>query len=185
MPKKFAISLIVLSTILYANVFHLSVVHKTSFFDEMIMQINRFQVGLANKDEMNLSKLILRTILENEHPPEEWNRMILPSPEFNHTKLFYFYKVWSIQRGLTLGDIKSSYPIFKTKKNHLTILKIRYGKDKPILQFPFSKNSEDFPIAGLFLAANELPFSADLNKDDEINHADVVLATKTKEKKFN
>ncbi len=178
MIKRFAITLITLSTLVYGSIFAFSIVHDTSFFDEIVIQLNRMSTNLNNNDEVQHSRLLLKTILENETPPENWQTMIIPPPGNDLNQLFYFYKVWSIKTGLTLKNIKKSYPIFKSEQNQLTIINMRYGKKKPILQFPFSKNNQGNLVSGMFFAINELPFSADYNKDEKIDHKDVLLALK-------
>jgi hypothetical protein len=178
MIKRFAITLITLSTLLYGSIFVSSLLHDTRFFDEIVIQLNRMSTNLNNMDEVQHSKLILNTILENETPPENWQTLITKPPKDDFDQLFYFYKVWTIKTGLTQKNIKKSYPIYKAHQNQLTIINMRYGKKKPILQFPFSKTSQGNLVSGLFFAINEMPFSADYNGDERIDHKDVLLALK-------
>jgi len=104
--------------------------------------------------------------------------MIAPKPGRNDTELFYHYKVWIEKNGLTSDDINGSYPIFKSAKQHISILNMRYGKTKPVVQFPFVKTTDGALRSLLFYPINEPPFSADLNKDEAVDHNDVVLARK-------
>ncbi len=55
---------------------------------------------------------------------------------------------------------------------------MRYGKSKPVVQFPFYKDKKGNMIAGLFFPINEQPLSADLNNDNKIDHKDVLIARK-------
>lgn len=178
MPKRFAITLIVISTIVYGSIFALSMVYSTSFFDEMVIQLNRMATNMSNMDEIQHSRLILNTIFENEQPPETWQALILSPPDHDLEQFFYFYKVWIIKKGLTPKDVKGSYCIFKSGQDQLTIMNMRYGKNKPVLQFPFYKTQQGQLKSGLFFAINELPFSADLNKDNTVDQKDVLMAMK-------
>lgn len=176
MIKRFAITLITLSSLVYGSIFYLSVVHDTKFFDEILMQINRMTTHLSDMELVGQSKFVLQTIINAEHPPENWPTLIVHNQEKDHDQLFYFYKVWSLKTGLTQKDINRSYPIFKARNSQLTIINMRFGKKKMVLQFPFSKAPDGTIVTGLFYALNELPFSADLNKDNQVNHQDVLLA---------
>lgn len=178
MPKRFAITLIVMSTTLYGSIFALSMVHGTGFFDEIIIQLNRVTANLSSMDEIQQSRLILNTILENEQPPETWQTLIIKPPDKDLDQFFYFYKVWTIKKGLTPKNIKGSYAIFKTEQNQVTMINMRYGKNKPVLRFSFSRTKQGQLKSGLFFAINELPFSADLNKDNTVDRKDVLLAMK-------
>lgn len=178
MRKQFSITLIVISTIVYGSVLGMSLYYDTGFFEEMLMQINRIDATASRKAEVGLSKLILTEIIENEHPTARWQILIARDSSRGYAELFYHYKVWMEKTGLTLDDIGSSYPIFKTRQQHISIINMRYGKTKPVLQFPFIKDKSGTLMAGLFFPVNELPFSADLNKDKIIDYKDVVLARK-------
>lgn len=176
--KRFAITLIVLTTIVYGSIFGLSIYHDTKFFDEILIQLNRVDANLNQSQEIEQSKLVLKTIMENEHPPENWATLIVRDGENDQARLFYFYKVWTIQSQLSLEDIMDSYPIFKSEQKKVTLINMRYGKQKPVLQFPFFKTIDGRLITGFFFPINELPFSADYNNDNTVNHEDVLLAQK-------
>lgn len=178
MHKRFSITLIVVSTLVYGGVFFMAFHHDTGFFEEMLIQINRFDAGTTRKAHVKLSKMILMEVLDNEHPTKTWFSMIAPEPGRNDTELFYHYKVWSEKTGLTSADIKGSYPIYKTGQQHISIINMRYGKAKPVVQFPFVKTTDGNLRSLLFYPINEPPFSADLNKDQAVNHHDVILARK-------
>ena len=178
MPKKFAFSLIVLSTVVYGSIFLMANHYGTGFFDEILIQLNRMTLNLSKKQEVDRTRLILKTILENEHPPASWNSLIARSRQKDHKELFYYYKIWSIKSKLSLKDISRSYPIFESNKDHYTLINMRYGNTKPVLQFPFFKNKAGKLVAGLFFPINEAPMSADYNNDKIINYEDVVLARK-------
>ncbi|MCP3874975.1 MAG: hypothetical protein GY699_17710 [Desulfobacteraceae bacterium] len=180
MLKKFAITLIVISTSVYGTTFFIAKHHGTSFFDEIVIQLNRLSTNLSNEQEVERSRFILRSIVENEQPPANWDNLIVHNQKTNHKELFYYYKIWTIKTKLSIADINDSYPIFKKEEKTLIRINMRYGKDKPILQFPFSKNKEGSVITGLFFPINERPLSADLNKDNKINNEDVKLARKVK-----
>ncbi len=176
MLKKFAITLIIMSTSVYGTTFFIAKYHGTSFFDEIVMQLNRMATNLSHSKEINYSKLVLKTILENEHPPAVWDRLITHNQQYSHKELFYHYKIWTIQKQVNINDVNDSYPIFKASENNLTLINMRYGKNKPILQFPFLKDKDGNLITGLFFPINEKPLPADLNKDNKINHEDVKIA---------
>lgn len=178
MRKRFAITLIVVSTIAYGTIFLMAIHHDTGFFDEMINQVNRMAIHLSKRQEVALTKLTLKTILENEHPPDIWYGLIGPSKKNDPKELFYHYKVWTLKINLSIKDISRSYPIYESKKDGHTIIHMRYGKLKTVLQFPISQGKAGNLIVGLFFPINEMPFSADYNKDKIIDHKDVVLARK-------
>ena len=165
---------------MYGSVFIMAKRHGTGFFDEILIQMNRFSTNLANKAEINQSKAILRLIMASDHPPANWETLISGKEKKDTTSLYYHYKTWLTQSGLTPKDIDGSYPIFKSTTNQLTIINMRYGKDKPILQFPFLTSGSNGLVTGLFFPVNELAFSADLNKDGRVDDKDVELAAKRK-----
>jgi hypothetical protein len=179
MLRRFALSLIGISTLIYGSIFFSSVIHNTGFFDEILIQLNRMNANMSNMDEIQHSRQVLNAIMNNDHPPDNWTSLIAGPPEKDPVQLFYFYKVWMKQSGLTPKDIKRSYAIFKSVKNNLLILNMRYGKNKPVLQFPFMSTPQGQVVSGLFFAINELPFSADINNDGRVDQKDV-LAAKTK-----
>ena len=180
MLKKFSITLIALSTIIYGSLFFMAKHYNTSFFDEIVMQLNRIVCSLNKKQEIQTSKTILKLILKNEHPPANWDNLIVHNPEDDNKDLFYFYKIWTIKTKLTIKDIDGSYPIFQSRGNNVTLINMRYGKEKPVLQFPFSKDKKGNLITGLFFPINERPMSADYNKDNKVNYEDVLIARKIK-----
>ncbi len=178
MLKRFAVTLIILSTFVYGSVFFLSMHYHTGFFDEILIQINRLDTGLFNKAEVRQSRQLLKTIIKNEYPPENWQAFIVKPAENDADQLFYHYKVWVTKTQLTLTDIEDSYPIFKSKKDKAILINMRYGNDKPVLQFPFYRTTNGKLLTGLFFPVNELPFDADLNKDHIIDQKDVLIARK-------
>ncbi|MBU2630975.1 MAG: hypothetical protein KKE61_20360 [Proteobacteria bacterium] len=180
--KSFGVTLIILSTIVYGSIFFLANQYQTSFFDEMLIQLNRITTSSSKKQEISQSKLILRTILENEHPPADWANLIVRSEQTDHEQLFYHYKIWTIKTKLGIEDITDSYPVFESKSDNITVINMRYGKTKPVLQFPFFKDKKGNLITGLFFPINEKPLSADYNNDNKINHEDVMLARKAEQK---
>jgi hypothetical protein len=182
MAKRFGITLIVLSTILYGSIFFLSIQYGTDFFDEILAQANRIAISFSKKPEIQQSKLVLKAILENEHPPENWNNLIVHNQQNDHKELFYYYKIWTIKTKLTLETINSSYPIFKSERSNITFINMRYGKTNPVVQFPFSKGKTGSPITGLFFPLNQRSMAVDFNKDDTVNHKDVLIA-RAREKK--
>lgn len=174
MKKRFAITLIILSTLVYGGMFFMATYYGTGFFDEILIQLNRMTIGLSKKQEVAQSKFILKTILENEHPPGSWKGLMLPSPD--HQELFYHYKIWTLKTKLTHEDIHGSYPIFESKKNNFTLINMRYGNTKPVVQFPFLTDKAGYLITGLFFPINEKPLSADYNRDNRVTYEDVLLA---------
>jgi hypothetical protein len=180
MKKKFAISLIIMSTFLYGTIFFISQRYGTSFFDEIVMQLNRVSSNMNKPQEVQFTKVILTAIINNEHPPSEWNKFIAHNPKYDNKELFYYYKIWSIKAKLNINDINSSYPVFSGSRKNSIIINMRYGKSNPVLQFPFYKDKKGNMMTGLFFPINEKPLSADLNKDNKINHEDVILARKLK-----
>jgi hypothetical protein len=178
MLKKFSISLIIMSTFLYGSIYFMSKKYDTTFFDEILIQLNRMTANFNKSQEAQFTKIILTTIINNEHPPSNWNRFIAHNAKYSHKELFYYYKVWSIKVKLNLEDINSSYPIFTSNSEKVMMINMRYGKSKPVVRFPFYKNKKGDMVAGLFFPVNEKPFSADLNKDKKINHQDVIIARK-------
>ncbi len=176
--KKFSISLIILSTIIYGSVFATAKYHDTSFFDEMLIQLNRAAISISKKQEIAQSKFILQTIIENEHPPQIWDTLISHNPENDDTQLFYYYKIWTIKTKLNTKDIKDSYPIFESSKNNITMINMRYGKNKPIVQFPFFRDKDTTLNTGLFFPINATPISADYNNDNKVNYDDILALKK-------
>ena len=178
MIKKFAISLIIMSTFMYGTVFFMSQRYDTVFFDEILIQLNRMTANFNRPQEVEFTKILLAAIVNNEQPPSDWNRYILHSPKYDNTELFYYYKIWTINVKLNLDDINRSYPIYTAINENKVVLNMRYGQSKPVVQFPFYKNEKGDLITGLFFPVNERPLSADLNNDDKINHEDVIIARK-------
>jgi hypothetical protein len=179
LKKRFGITLIVLTTIIYGSIFIMGQYYSIGFFDEMIIQINRLSIGFYNKSEVNQSKLILTTIMVNEHPPSNWKDLIAHNPQNSNTELFYYYKIWSIKTKLSFKEVKNSYPIFKITKNNIISINMRYGKLKPAVKFPFFRDAGGNLLTGLFFPISGQPISADLNKDKKISYDDVVVARKT------
>ena len=178
MRKRFAITLIVVSTFVYGTIFVMAKRYDTGFFDEMTNQVNRMALNMSKRDEVALTKLTLKTILENEHPPDLWHGLIARSKRYDHQELFYHYKVWTLKSNLSMKDISRSYPINESTKDGHTIINIRYGKLKKVLQFPIMKGNAGNLIVGLFFPINEMPFSADYNNDKIIDYKDVIRARK-------
>ncbi len=178
MIKKFAISLIIMSTFLYGTIFVMSKRYETSFFDEISIQLIRMTASMNKSQEVQFTKIILTAIINNEHPPSDWNKFILHSPDYDNKELFYYYKIWSIKAKLNINDINAAYPIFTASSANSVIVNMRYGKDKPVVQFPFYKDKKENLMTGLFFPINQQPLNADLNNDDKIDHQDVVLARK-------
>jgi len=178
MLKKFAISLIIMSTFMYGTVFFMSKHYETLFFDEILIQLNRMTANFNRPKEVEFTKILLTSIINNEQPPSDWNRYVVHSPKYDNTELFYYYKIWTINAKLNMDDINSSYPIFTASNEKKVVINMRYGPSKPVVQFPFYKNEKGDLITGVFFPVNERPLSADLNNDDKINHEDVILARK-------
>ncbi len=179
MLKRFSISLIILSSIIYLTIFLISRHHETGFFDEILIQLNRISTNMNHEKKVKQTKLVLNLILNHETPPDQWRFIVDHNWKTDPNELFYYYKVWMIKTGLTSADIDASYPIYNTKEDQVTKINMRYGPDKSILQFPFSVDKKKNLITGLFFPINEPPFSADLNGDKFINHLDVSLAKGT------
>ncbi|MBT4506060.1 hypothetical protein [Desulfobacula sp.] len=182
MLKRFSISLIIVSTIVYGSMFFMGIYHGTGFFEEILIQVNRLSVNLSKKQEIIQSKFILKTIIENEHPPDSWKGLIVHNQIKADEELFYYYKIWTIKTGLSLKDITDSYPIFEKNNNNINIINIRYGKAKPVLQFSFFRDKAGNLKTGLFFPLNEKPISADYNKDKKVDYKDVILARKAEQK---
>ncbi len=180
MPKRIAITLILLSTIVYGTVFLLSRHYRTSFFDEILIQLNRMAISISDKRAVNQTRYILKTILENGHPPATWPALIARYRKRRPEELFYYYKVWAIKTKLGIDDVRKSYPIFKSSGEGSVTINMRYGNTKPVLQFPFFKEKAGNLVAGLFFPINEAPFSADINHDGVINEEDVAIIKKAK-----
>ncbi len=177
MLKRFSISLIVLSSVVYLTIFLISRHHETGFFDEILIQLNRISTNMSHEQKVKQTKILLKLIIENDTPPAHWNLFIDHNWKTDPNELFYYYKVWIIKAGLNLADIDESYPIYSSKEKEITKINMRYGPNKPILQFPFSVDKHKKLTTGLFFPINEPPFSADLNKDKFINEKDVRLAS--------
>ncbi len=178
MLKKFSISLIIMSTFLYGSIFFISKQYETAFFDEIVIQLNRMTASFNKSPEAQFTKIVLTAIINNEHPPPDWSNFIAHNLKYNHNELFYYYKVWSIKVKLSSEDINASYPIYSASNENFVVINMRYGRSKPVVQFPFYKNKKGDLVAGLFFPINEKPLSADLNNDNIINHKDVVIARK-------
>ena len=178
MLKKFAISLIIMSTFMYGTVFLMSKRYETAFFDEILIQLNRMTANFNRPNEVEFTKILLASVINNEQPPSDWSRYIIHSSKYNNMELFYYYKIWTIKTELNLDDVNGSYPIYTASNEKKVVINMRYGPSKPVVQFPFYKNDKGDLITGLFFPVNERPLPADLNKDDKINHEDVILARK-------
>ena len=178
MPRKFAISLIIISTIVYGYIFLVSKQYGTGFFDEILYQMNRMAVLLANNQEVVQTKRILSAVLTNEHPPKKWKGLIARSQEKDHLELFYHYKIWTLKTGLRMEDIAGSYPIHKFNKEMFTVINMRYGNTQPTLQFPLFRDKTGKIVSGLFFPLGEPPVDVDYNNDNIISYEDVVLARK-------
>lgn len=174
--KRFAVTLIIMATVLYGSIFVMSKQYGTPFFEEIVIQLNRMNEKFGGSPEVTMTKTVLKAIIENETPPDEWNRFILHASEYSPNDLFYLYKVWSVTVSLTLRDINKSYPILNTENENGILLRMRYGKTQPVLQFKFFKVGEDTLAMGLFYPVNEPPVSADLNNDKTIDAKDVRIA---------
>ncbi len=124
MLKSFSISLIVLSSIVYLTIFLISRHHETGFFDEILIQVNRISTNMNHEEKIKQSKTVLKLILENETPPDQWNLIILQNWKTDPNELFYYYKVWIIKTDLTLADIDESYPIYSSTENQITKIKL-------------------------------------------------------------
>ena len=182
MLKRFSITLIIMATIVYGSMFFMGYYYGTGFFDEILIQLNRVSIIFSKKQEIEQSKFILKTIIESEHPQDSWKGLIAHNKIKDDEELFYYYKIWTIKTKLSLKDISDSYPIFEKTKNNINIINIRYGKAKPVLQFPFFKDKAGNLKAGLFFPLNEKPLSADYNKDNKVDYKDVLLARKAEQK---
>lgn len=181
MIKRFAFSLLFLSTIVYGSLFLMAKHYGTGFFDEVSIQLNRISATINHKPEIDQSKFILKAIIDNEHPPAGWSDIITHNRQKNDSELFYHYKIWTIIIKLNINDINDSYPIFHFFKDNINFITMRYGKTKPIIQFPFLKDKAGNLLTGLFFPINEEPVSADYNMDNIVNHEDVLLARKAEE----
>lgn len=178
MLKKFAISLLIMATFMYGTIFFMSKRYETVFFDEILIQLNRVTANINRPQEVEFTKILLASIINNEQPPSDWSRYIIHSPKYNNMELFYYYKIWTIKTELNLDDVNRSYPIYTVSNERKVVVNMRYGPSKPVVRFPFYKNDKGDLITGLFFPVNERPLSADLNNDDKINHEDVILARK-------
>lgn len=182
MLKRFSITLIIMATIVYGSMFFMGIYYETGFFDEILIQLNRVSTRFTKKQEIEQSKFILKTIIENEHPPDSWKGLIAHNRIKDDEELFYHYKIWTIKTKLSLKNITDSYAISEQNKNNINIINIRYGKANPVLQFPFFKDKAGNLKTGLFFPINEKPISADYNKDNAVNYEDVRLARKAEQK---
>lgn len=180
MLKKFSISLIIMSTFLYASIFVVSKQYNTSFFDEINNQLSRITAVFNKPQEVEFTKLVLSAIVNSEHPPADWDQYLFHNAKYSHSELFYYYKVWVIKTKLTLKQITSSYPIYSRRSENSVAVNMRYGSSQPVVRFPFFQDSKGNIVAGLFFPVNEKPLVADLNRDHKINHEDVVLAKKAR-----
>ena len=178
MLKKFSISLIIMSTFMYGSIFFMSKHYNTTFFDEILIQLNRMTANFNRPQEVEFTKILLASIINSENPPADWSSYILHNPKYDNKELSYYYKVWTIKVKLNMEDINSSYPIFTASNEKTVVINMRYGQSKPVVQFPFYKNENGDLITGLFFPVNERPLAADLNNDNKINHEDVIVARK-------
>jgi hypothetical protein len=167
-----------MATFLYGTIFFMSKQYGTTFFDEISIQLTRMTATMNKPSEVQFSKTILTAIINNEHPPSDWNQYIANNLKYDQTELFYYYKVWITKIKLNVKDVNTSYPIYSASNENFIFINMRYGKNKPVVQFPFLKDKKGNMIAGLFFPINEKPLSADLNADNKINHDDVILARK-------
>ena len=178
MLKKFSISLIIMSTFLYGTIFFISQRYETPFFDEIVIQLSRMTTNMNKSQEVQFTKTILAAIINNENPPSDWNRFIAHNPKYDNRELFYYYKIWSVKANLNIDDINASYPIYSASSEQHLFINMRYGKDKPVVRFPFIKDKDGNLMIGLFFPINEQPLNADLNNDNSIDHKDVAIARK-------
>jgi hypothetical protein len=94
--------------------------------------------------------------------------------------VLYHYKLWTSKAKRSHAEISDFYPIYLSRADNMMLINMRYGKNRPVLQFPFFKDKAGNVITGLFFTINEKPMSADDNKDSKVNHEDVILARKKK-----
>jgi hypothetical protein len=182
MLKRFSISLIVVASTVYGSLFGLGLYYDTGFFDEFSIQLNRASGRFTKKEEVAVTKFLLKSIVNNEQPPETWNGLISHNQQKDDTQLFYYYKIWAVNAKLSIKEISESYPIFSKIDNNIQAINMRYGKDKPVLQFSFFRNKAGKLKTGLFFPINEPPLEADYNGDGKINAEDLALAKKAVEK---
>lgn len=174
--RKIAYTIVVLILFLFGGVFALSLYHETTLPNEFQNQISRMHAAIKYSDEVNYARVILRTIAENEKPPQNWQELVGPRLNSCSDKSFYFFKVWIVESGTTLNDIDSSYPISVFKEDRVVMFDMRYGHLNPILQFTIYPEKANEMRADLVFPLNNCLFNADYNGDDVYDSKDVALA---------
>lgn len=178
MRKKFAITLICLTTILYGAVFFISRNNGTGFLEEINCQLMRLHGNLKYAQQVDQAKGLLKMVLNNENPPSNWNDFLEEKLQPFNDKAFYFFKIWMIDSHITADNIEASYPVHIVERvDTLTVLQ-RFPGTGHVLQFNIFTNAASKPVFGLFLPINNSNFSADYNYDDRIDYEDVLLARK-------
>jgi hypothetical protein len=176
MRKKFAITLICLTTILYGSILSISISNETRFFQEINYQLVRAQGKLKYDLQVSHMKDLLKAVFDNDAPPPEWDSYLEDSLKEFSTKAFYFFKVWLIESNISQDDIADSYLIFIAQSGDKQILDLRFPSQGYVLQFNIYANSSGQPVSGLFFPKKNREFSADYNNDSFVNYQDVVLA---------
>ena len=115
----------------------------------------------------------------NEQPPKNWQTLVGSRSNRFGDGLFYFFKVWFTESGVTTQDIKKSYPIFAFKNNDKVMFELRYGYSNPTIQFTIVTTQDNKMKADFVFPLNNCLFNADYNNDDILDEKDVTLAKET------
>ncbi len=174
--KNMAITFFCIILFLFGWVFLHSRYHSTGLGDELQVQITRLFVADRYKREVNFAKFILKTIAENEEPPEIWQTIVQPTLNRFSNDSFYFFKIWLIESKTTLQDIENSYPIYIFEKDNKILFELRCGRSNPTIQFTIIREQESKLKSDFIFPLNNCLFDPDYNKDDKYDRKDVLLA---------
>ncbi len=181
MLKKFAITMICIASLLYGTTFLISRSNNTNFFEEINCQLMRLQGKFHYSKQVDHSKKILATVLNNEIPPSLWQSLLEERLHEYSDKAFYFFKIWLIEAQLTESDIDAAYPIFIATGGDAINMKLRFPGTDHVLQFNIYDNDKEQVVSGLIFPVNNNNFSADYNNDESIDYQDALLARKRRQ----
>ncbi len=138
-----------------------------------------YRNNLAYRDDALFATQFLAQAIERESPPDEWYQQLAEEKRSDADQAFYFLKIWFIESGTTLADIRGAR-IASAKEvppNGRLILGLQYNDDSSILQCTIDQKNGKRIISPHFPTNNCL-YNPDYNGDGIISAADVVLARK-------
>jgi hypothetical protein len=143
-------------------------------FDLYTRHIKSIRYG----NEISFIKELLQHTINEEHPSPRWYNKIGESLSRSPDESFYVLKVWFIESGISTKDIQQAYPLVIWKDEYAIRISLKYSPVHPCLNFNIFKGKNNLLKADAFFPLNNCLFSADYNKDDEVDYADVIAARK-------